>query len=185
MDVATPKCLILTSKESGYESGSQEATSRRNQFSAWGTAKSEHVKCVRNPCRTAVETISLFVFAGESNHSRVSERWCEKSGFGNHPQHGSPIRRTHYNMFPRSNGNLEFFQSGLRFPPGFRSLIHRRVGPQPIDSEPCCGWTKSISHHFETMVDHCLLVFFLGNHHKGAMGLRLMALGCCFLCYGV
>ena len=30
-----------------------------------------------------------------------------------------------------------------------------------------CGWTKSISHHFETMGNHCLLVFHRGSINLG------------------
>ena len=44
--------------------------------------------------------------------------------------------------------------------PAIRFLFFFRAVPQ------YCGWTKSISHHFETMVNHCLLVFTWESNHS-------------------
>ena len=39
-----------------------------------------------------------------------------------------------------------------------------------FEPQPYGGWTKSISHHFETMKSHCLLVFARESSFPGFLG---------------
>ena len=40
----------------------------------------------------------------------------------------------------------------------------------PKDPDSYCGWTKPISHHFETTGNHCLLVFTGESSFQGFLG---------------
>ena len=57
-----------------------------------------------------------------------------------------------------------------------RRLTQNKGAIQLTPPATYCGWTESMSHHFETMGNHCLLVLAGGIIILGVLGCRLSSI---------